>query len=74
MSTGPMSAQYPDAQTMLEFVLAHGLPMQRDGKYRYHGVTEPIWHATKVEAIRAAVADFRQQENLLPLDSSSNRC
>lgn len=44
----------------LDFVLVNGLPMARDGQYRYHGVPEPVWHATQQEAISAAVAGLPQ--------------
>lgn len=41
----------------LSFVLRHGLPMRREGAYRYHGVSRPLWHPTPEEAIDAALAD-----------------
>jgi hypothetical protein len=44
--------------TMLEFVLAHGLPMARNGKFRYHGLAEPIWHDSQRAAILAAMAEL----------------
>lgn len=41
----------------LSFVLRHGLPMRREGAYRYHGVSRPLWHPTPEEAIDAALTD-----------------
>lgn len=40
----------------LGFVLANGLPMQRDGQYRYHGHIDVGWHSTQVAAIDAAMS------------------
>lgn len=57
------------AQAMLEFVLANGLPLQRDNQYRYHGVSEPIWHGSQEAAIQAAMRDFAIQR----LDAASTR-
>jgi hypothetical protein len=39
----------------LDFVLANGLPMERDGQFRYHGWTHLGWFRTQREAIDAAV-------------------
>lgn len=47
----------PDAEAQLAFVLAHGLPMVREGKYRYHGVSQVAWYGTAREAVLAAMAD-----------------
>ncbi len=41
----------------LQFVLKHGAPMCRDGQYRYHGVENPVWFMTPIEAIEVAMAD-----------------
>lgn len=50
-----------DFEKMLEFVFANGLPMYREGKYRYHGVSETIWWPTQIEAVCAAMNDFETQ-------------
>lgn len=42
-----------EAAAMLEHVLEHGLPMQREGMYRMFG--HEGWHDTAVEAIRVAM-------------------
>lgn len=47
----------PDAEAALAFVLRHGVPMTREGRYRYHGVTPVDWHDTPRAAIQAAMAD-----------------
>lgn len=52
----------PDSAQMLEFVLANGLPLHRNGQYRYHGVSEPIWWPTQLEAISAAIDDSHIQK------------
>lgn len=49
------------SQAMLQFVLANGVPMCREGKYRYHGVSEPIWHDSQEAAIQAAMREFHTQ-------------
>lgn len=51
------------AQTKAEmtFVLANGIPMTREGKYRYQGIGEPVWHDTQGAAIRAAMAVLREE-------------
>jgi hypothetical protein len=41
----------------LEFAMSHGLPMERDGLFRYHGFAEQGWHTSKLAAIDAAMAD-----------------
>ena len=38
----------------LEFAMRHGMPMERDGQYRYHGFAALGWHPTKIAAIDAA--------------------
>ncbi len=43
----------------LAFVLANGLPIHREGRYRYHGVAEPVWHTSARAAIRAAMQDHQ---------------
>jgi methylase of polypeptide subunit release factors len=48
---------HPTESDMLSFVLQHGLPMCRDGKYRYFGMTTPDWYSTKELAICAAIND-----------------
>lgn len=48
-------------EKMLEFVFVHGLPMHREGQYRYHGVSEPVWWSTQVDAVCAAINDFETQ-------------
>jgi hypothetical protein len=45
-------------RAQLAFILEHGQPMRRDGKFRYHGVTEPVWRDTPQEAIEAAMREF----------------
>lgn len=40
----------------LEFAMVNGMPMERDGLYRYHGFADFGWHPTKVAAIDAALA------------------
>jgi hypothetical protein len=47
-----------DSSKMLQFVLANGLPIRHEGKFRYHGVSELLWHDTKEEAILAAMRDI----------------
>lgn len=42
---------------LLQFVLKNGLPMERDGKFRYHGLSEVVWWPTQNEAIQSAI-DF----------------
>jgi hypothetical protein len=40
-------------------VLANGLPIHREGRYRYHGVAEPVWYTSARAAIRAAMQDHQ---------------
>jgi hypothetical protein len=53
------------AREQLDFVLEHGLPMARDGHYRYHGVKAVVWHTTQHEAIIAAMAEVADNPNML---------
>lgn len=46
------------SRAMLQFVLANGVPMCREGKYRHHGASEPIWHDSQEAAIQAAMGEF----------------
>lgn len=56
----PVAPVAPDvAAKALAFVLRHGVPMERRGRYRYHGVTPPVWHATPEAAIEAAMGDAK---------------
>lgn len=56
-----LNGQELETQELLKFVLAYGVPMKRDGQYRYHGVTAPVWQDTEDAAIRAAIVDFTAQ-------------
>lgn len=56
LRTGPHTAR---AEVRLEFVLANGLPMCRDGQYRYHGLGKPEWHPDALAAIDAAIEFHR---------------
>lgn len=47
-----------NTRAQLSFILEHGLPMKRNGKFRYHGIAEPVWHETPQEAIAAAMQEF----------------
>lgn len=47
-----------NTRAQLAFVLEHGLPMKREGKYRYHGIAEPVWQDNPLAAIRAAMPEF----------------
>lgn len=53
-------ASESESAIMLSFVLANGLPMNRDGLYRYHGVKKIVWHSTAMEAIKAAMKDAQE--------------
>lgn len=49
----PITLADGEAAAMLEHVLEHGLPMQREGKFRMFG--HEGWHDTAAEAIRVAM-------------------
>lgn len=38
----------------LDFVLKNGLPMHRDGKFRFHGFVDLGWFESQIQAIDAA--------------------
>ncbi|MEM5314791.1 hypothetical protein [Paraburkholderia sp. JHI869] len=46
----------------LDFVLANGLPMERDGQFRYRGWAHLGWFRTQREAIDAAVKYPKEDE------------
>jgi uncharacterized protein YhaN len=46
----------------LDFVLANGLPLERDGQFRYHGWARLGWFRTQREAIDAAVKYPKEDE------------
>lgn len=48
--------------TRLDFVLEHGLPMNRGGEFRYHGWAHLGWFPTQRAAIDAAVKYPRENE------------
>jgi hypothetical protein len=46
----------------LDFVLKNGLPMEREGEFRYHGGTHLRWFPTQRQAIDAAVKYPQEDE------------
>lgn len=54
----PARGAKSSADEALEFIFANGLPMFRDGKYRYHGVSAPAWHDSAQDAVKAAMSDI----------------
>lgn len=52
----PVSSELEAAEKRLAYVLVHGRPMEREGKYRYHGHIESGWQDSPVAAIDVAIA------------------
>jgi len=46
----------------LNFVFAHSLPIERDGMFHMFGFAQTGWHATRIEAIDAAIAASTKEE------------